>query len=163
MANDSRTTTISRAQIRSFLAESNLIEGKHTVSTEEISGAMVFLERQHITTEDVCCCVYLTQPGAKLRELPGQNVRVGQHLPPPGGPAIRKNLDLLLEQAHEVLDPYATHAAYETLHPFTDGNGRSGRLLWLWQMLRLHGQMPSLGFLHTWYYQSLQGAREDAS
>ena len=47
-----------------------------------------------------------------------------------------------------------THVRYELLHPFLDGNGRSGRALWLWLM----GQAP-LGFLHTFYYQTLSAAR----
>ena len=45
---------------------------------------------------------------------------------------------------------------YETLHPFMDGNGRSGRILWAWQMIE-HNIAPglSLGFLHAYYYQTL--------
>ena len=40
-------------------------------------------------------------------------------------------------------------------HPFTDGNGRSGRALWLWQM---NNHAP-FGFLHTFYYQTLENSR----
>lgn len=36
-----------------------------------------------------------------------------------------------------------THLAYEQLHPFIDGNGRSGRLVALWLLLRL-GVSPVL-------------------
>jgi Fic family protein len=36
-----------------------------------------------------------------------------------------------------------------------DGNGRSGRAIWLWQMLRQEGGAP-LGFLHHFYYQTLE-------
>lgn len=46
--------------------------------------------------------------------------------------------------------PWEVHIAYEMLHPFTDGNGRSGRMLWAWQMRNF-----PLDFLHTFYYQTL--------
>lgn len=62
-----------------------------------------------------------------------------------------------------MIDPYVVHHAYESLHAYTDGNGRSGRALWLWGMRRLYrGQtlkfdrVLRIGFLHCWYYQSLQ-------
>ena len=48
---------------------------------------------------------------------------------------------------------YTLHHEYETLHPFTDGNGRSGRVLWLWMLGGIKN--TPLGFLHHWYYQSL--------
>jgi hypothetical protein len=61
-------------------------------------------------------------------------------------------------------DPYILHVEYEQLHPFTDGNGRSGRAMWLYAMKKC-GRLEqglNLGFLHAFYYQTLsaqQGVR----
>ena len=49
--------------------------------------------------------------------------------------------------------PFENHKLYERIHPFVDLNGRTGRAIWLHQMLEK--QDVPLGFLHTWYYQSL--------
>lgn len=51
---------------------------------------------------------------------------------------------------------YRCHVVYETLHPFTDGNGRSGRAVWLRQMGWI--VRAPLGFLHHFYYQTLQNS-----
>lgn len=51
----------------------------------------------------------------------------------------------------EKMSPFEAHKRYEEIHPFVDLNGRTGRAIWLWQM----GGPGSLGFLHSWYYQSL--------
>lgn len=147
--------------IGEFLLESNRIEGKYTVETHEVEAASVILELDEVSIPDLQCYVYATAGlQAKLRQLPGMNVRVGPHRPPPGGAEIPVALDRLLARVNAgTIGPYEAHVEYETLHPFMDGNGRSGRLLWLWQMLRVHGSIPKLGFLHQWYYQSLQGVR----
>lgn len=45
------------------------------------------------------------------------------------------------------------------LHPFMDGNGRTGRAVWAWAMQR-DGQDPfALSFLHRFYYQTLEYSR----
>lgn len=93
-----------------------------------------------------------------LREQVGMDVRVGNHLPPKGGPHISRLTEELLATIEEV-DPFDFHVAYETLHPFLDGNGRTGRALWAWQMWRENQNLLDLGFLHAWYYQSLSASR----
>ncbi len=83
-------------------------------------------------------------------------MRVGNHIAPPGGAGIVAGLNKILDAIEQnSLDAYEAHVAYEDLHPFTDGNGRSGRALWLWMK---GGQAP-LGFLHEFYYQALEHSR----
>ena len=99
------------------------------------------------------------QPNAVLRATTDiHGVRVGNHIAPPSGPKIVEEFDLLLKQiANDALTQWAAHVAYETLHPYTDGNGRSGRAVWLWHM-QSRGELDralALGFLHTFYYQTL--------
>jgi len=138
--------------LEDFITESNRIEGINRDPTqEEISAHEVLLANKEITVKDLEAFVSIIQPGAVLRSRPGLDVRVGNYYPPPGGPEIELRLEELLRTAYPVINSYPTHLAYEQLHPFTDGNGRSGRTLWLWQ---IGGKAP-LGFLHSFYYQTL--------
>ncbi len=142
-----------------FIEESNRIEGiYHEATDEEINIYADFLNLGKITITDLKKFVSLIQPNAVLRNKVGLNVRVGQHVPLPGGPNIELYLKHLLIKANSgEFTAYDIHREYETLHPFTDGNGRSGRILWLWMM---GGEVPgNRGFLHQWYYQSLDASR----
>ena len=130
-----------------FVQESNRIEGIHKVRSVEIDAHVNFLESDGgvAALEKFVDIV----AGAPLRSRQGMDVRVGTHYPPPGGPMVVTALGELLDRTD--LDPWERHVAYETLHPFMDGNGRSGRVLWLRDM---GGQAP-IGFLHRFYYQTL--------
>jgi hypothetical protein len=140
-----------------FVSESNLIEGIGRAPTmEELAAHELFLELPSIGVSDLETFVRVVA-GAQLRARPGDNVRVGGHVPPPGGPAVADALRELL--AWGAGTPHGVHVAYETLHPFMDGNGRSGRVLWAWQM-RAAGLDPFVRpFLQTFYYQTLSESR----
>ena len=153
--------------LEDFVAESNRIEGivrrelengdpnPQLVREVEVTRAFVMLP--HPTVNDlenfVAVCTGAQAHPAVLRRRVGQDVRVGNYYPPAGGPEIEPELQALLDNMGLVLggSAFRTHLAYENLHPFTDGNGRSGRALWLWQM----NGVCSLGFLHAFYYQML--------
>lgn len=149
--------TINTQPAADYVRESNRIEGiKREPTQAEIAEHRRFLALGDPTVADLEHFVSVYQPGATLRDRVGLNVRVGDHRPPPGGPDIRRALERILQDAL-ACPAWLTHIRYEKLHPFTDGNGRSGRVLWAWQMTRQVGGFP-LGFLHHFYYQTLSRA-----
>lgn len=140
--------------------ESNRIEGILREPTDaEIKAHEQLMAVEHISVVDLVRFVSVYQPNARLRDMPGLNVRVGNHFPPAGGPHIVEQLhDLLADANGNKYSPHQIHVQYETLHPFTDGNGRSGRALWYWMMVG--NPLDGLGFLHAFYYQTLSEQRK---
>lgn len=142
-------------KLREFVAESNRIEGIGVVQEHEVKAHFDFMNVQHPTINDLEEFVFKIC-GKRIRALDGMNVLVGSHVPPLGGSQIVEDLKNLLVSIHAGhLGPYEAHIAYETLHPFMDGNGRSGRVLWAWQMIHLGLDPFALPFLHRFYYQTL--------
>lgn len=150
-------------EILKFIRESNRIEGITRAPTKrEIAATGAFLSQERVTIAGLQAFVAAVAPGRPLRDAPGMNVRVGSHVAPPGGLYIPERLEVILARANGgTVSAYEAHHWYETLHPFMDGNGRSGRVLWLWMMLQAGHDPYALkrGFLHTFYYQALSAGR----
>jgi hypothetical protein len=148
---------IEPADLRVFVRESNRIEGIHrapTLAELRAHGDLLALPTLSVGDVERFVAAVARKP---LRRHPGMNVRVGNHIAPSGGPEIEASLAMILDNAMAGVDPWRTHVSYETLHPFLDGNGRSGRAIWLWQMINQHQARHalSMGFLHLFYYQTL--------
>lgn len=152
-----------RPGLREFVRESNRIENiVRAPSPRELAAHERLLSLNALALADVVEFVAGVAGGeAPLRAQRGMNVRVGSHLPPPGGPEIVAALKSLLDEINgsRKLSPFDAHVRYETLHPFLDGNGRSGRAIWAWHMLDIGRDPFALTFQRRWYYDSLEASR----
>lgn len=146
--------------LEDFVRESNRIEGILREPTQlEMDAHETFLVMRDISVGTLEAFVGVVA-GKSLRRAVGMDVRVGSHVAPPGGPEIEIVLAHICDNVFSCDSEsqcYVVHRQYETLHPFMDGNGRSGRILWLWMMGGI-ARAP-LGFLHHFYYQSLSENR----
>jgi Fic family protein len=157
-------------KMTSFVCESNEIEGiKDLPSQGELRAVLDFLTiptERGVQVKDIERLAHVlvgrgtASPGILLRARRGMDVyiRGSSHIPPPGGRGIVTALERLLARvsSNPNYTPFQAHRAYEALHPFMDGNGRTGRVLWAWHMIA-HGRDPfGRRFLHTYYYQSLE-------
>jgi len=143
-----------------FAQESNRIEG---IEDEHLGAYMAgrldaIIELPVLQRHDLDA--FADACGGRLRVDPGMDVRVGRHTPPKGGLEVIGELERLLVRVNDGADPYLVHCDFETLHPYTDGNGRTGRMIWAWMMYDQKNYDFSLLFLHKFYYQTLDHYRE---
>lgn len=143
-----------RGRLMEFAKESNRIEG---ITNSEANERMfekldAFLKFKELTAVRVCGF----NEWGRLRRDEGMNVRIGGRECLPGGDSLKHHFALIIHTLRERC-AFVNHVEFEKLHPFTDGNGRTGRAIWLWQMVRQYDYDLSLGFLRKWYCQSLEG------
>lgn len=157
--------------LKDFLLESNMIEGYDFVDEREEQAGDEFLKLTMLSVQDVSNFVHITTlshgSSGLIRTVHGMDVQIGDHFPKRGGPEVYAELRTMLETLSFVAKngggkkmAWQFHCQYEDLHPYTDGNGRSGRMIWLWMMGgQAYLNNSKIGFLQMFYYQTLQNSR----
>ncbi len=131
-----------------LIRESNLIEGidDHDEDMQSLV-AWGYLSMQqslnHSVIRKTQKLITLHQKGllphqkGYYRDLSKAEVRVGKHIAPASG-LVKGLMDNWLLD-YKSLTPQEAHIRFEKIHPFVDGNGRTGRMLMWWHELKLGG------------------------
>lgn len=138
--------------LEDFVVESWEIEGLKATD-KDVETHVKFL-KQPLRLFSVVAFQETIAPGKGLRTNIWDNVRVGNHTAPTGGNDIILALEAILGLN---ISPFLKHHWLLHLHPFSDGNGRTARAIWLYETRDL-----SMPFLQRWYYETLaymDGAR----
>lgn len=152
---------LSKMPVFPFVCESNQIEGIFRVKVEEVEATEVFLASDRMSVDAIKTVQAVYAPGMPIRDRAGMNVRVGNYIAPSGGRSIEVELMSLVGKLNKAKpglydNPWKMHVMFERLHPFMDGNGRTGRAIWAWHMQKLGLDPFALSFLHRFYYQTLE-------
>jgi Fic family protein len=138
------------------------LETRPFISTNLCVEIVQGIKRNHASIRNI--------PGTKLETQHGEVV----YTPPSGEQVIRdklQNWERFINDADSSLDPLVKmalmHYQFEAIHPFSDGNGRTGRILLL-LFLKTSGllEIPAIylsGFIirtKTEYYDRLRGVTE---
>lgn len=149
-------SAIPAKSLYAFCAESHAIEGVFDSALTELLATRTadFLDTS-LTLESLC---EFNDKGV-LRDQAGMNLRAGFYIPTPGGPSVRVTLlNLIGDINHQSVSPYDAHCQFMALLPFMDGNGLTGRALWLYHRLLMDQGVPHK-FLRNWYVDCLQLSR----
>lgn len=145
-----------------FIRESLAIERIFRNPTdEEFPESWRFLNLEKVTIADLVQYVQVFQPEATLRDNDQKRVWIGGKEASKGGEALLGYLTGLLTSCQNLnFEAASVHQEYEFLHPFTDGNGRSGTILWANLMFK-QGYKFEYRFLQMYYYQTLSKASKE--
>lgn len=98
---------------------------------------------------------------------PGRGFDEARFVPPPPGDQLQAGVEALLSWVNEppelppVVQAAMVHYQFETLHPYSDGNGRLGRLLVIVQLLRGALIREPLLVVSPWFEQRRERYQEE--
>lgn len=136
--------------MKEHIRHSNLIEDIDDPAEDARSlEAWEWLQEQKMLSQLVILELHkritISQLGDDAGRFRSVSVTVGGHYPPDGmvmkGQIYGWGIDMI--EHWKTLDPKEMHVRFEKIHPFIDGNGRTGRMLMWWHENRL-GREPTL-------------------
>jgi hypothetical protein len=117
--------------VQDFVRRSNAMAGiTRDPTAAEVAAHRGLLAANALAVDNLVMFVRHIERGAVLRSEDTSPLK-------DRAPDIRAELDAILAEARTLAaPPDRLHRDFEALRPFTDGNGRCGRALLLWRMIR---------------------------
>lgn len=150
--------------IKEYIRQSNLIENIDDPAYDKQSMvAWNYLKKQKHLDRNIICGLQkrvtllqddlMPHQRGYTRSMSKVSVYVGGKVAPAWWlvDGLLDNWVFDMEEHRKTIDPIEMHIRYEKIHPFCDGNGRSGRMLLWWHELKL-GRTPTL-FLNREKYE----------
>lgn len=157
------------------IRQSNLIEGINSPNEDEQSWKAweYIISKDKLTNVNIRAMHRLivknqadleTNQKGQYRDASKTNVldvSVGSDKPPDWSFVKQMMDDWIWISEKMEFGPWGMHVRFERIHPFVDGNGRSGRMLMWWQEVK-RGMSPTLiaAEKRQLYYKALSGARD---
>lgn len=120
-----------------YFRESNAIEDVHDESAVDATiEAWERVKDEDVLTHETVQTAHRSLLRDRQPDIAGKyrtkQVYVGDSVPPPPV-AVKYEMERLLSWTpNDPIEAIQWHIAFEHIHPFLDGNGRVGRLLYLW-------------------------------